>query len=106
VKALGWGAKIIDRLSADLKTEFPDMKGLSVRNLKYMRSFAEAYPDFSLIVQQPFAQLESIANHNFIFVQTLSAQIPWSHHQLLLDKVKDQDERLFYINKFSLQIML
>jgi len=56
-KILGWGAKIIDRFSIDLKTEFPDMKGLSVRNLKYMRAFAEAYPDFFSFVQPPAAQL-------------------------------------------------
>src|SRR2546428_8877132 len=45
----GWGAKIIDRLAADLKAEFPDFKGLSIRNLKYMRAFAEAYPDFQFV---------------------------------------------------------
>ena len=39
-KQQGWGAKIIDNLSRDLNLEFPDFKGLSVRNLKYMRSFA------------------------------------------------------------------
>lgn len=43
---VGWGGKIIDNLSKDLKIEFPDSKGFSVRNLKHMRSFAEAYPDF------------------------------------------------------------
>lgn len=41
----GWGAKVIDRLSADLREAFPDMKGLSVRNLKYMRDFARLCPD-------------------------------------------------------------
>ena len=41
-KSAGWGAKIIDRMSYDLKTAFPDMKGFSPRNLKYMRKFAEA----------------------------------------------------------------
>ena len=42
-----WGAKVIDTLAGDLKLEFPDFKGLSVRNLKYMRAFAEAYPNFA-----------------------------------------------------------
>src|SRR3546814_1594617 len=46
IKNAGWGAKIIDRLSADLKNEFPDVRGFSVRNLKYMRVFADAYPEF------------------------------------------------------------
>lgn len=52
----GWGAKVIDRLSADLSKEFPDMKGFSPRNLKYMRSFAVAWPD-KTIVQRLVAQI-------------------------------------------------
>jgi len=55
-KEAGWGAKVIDRLANDLKTAFPEMKGFSPRNLKYMRAFAEAWPD-ELIVQAPLAQL-------------------------------------------------
>ncbi len=60
-KTDGWGTKIIDKLSKDLKSEFPDMQGLSLRNIKYMRAFAEAYPNF-LIVQAPSAQLENSDN--------------------------------------------
>jgi predicted nuclease of restriction endonuclease-like (RecB) superfamily len=45
----GWGAKVIDRMSYDLKQEFPDMQGFSPRNLKYMRKFAEAWPDPELV---------------------------------------------------------
>ena len=41
----GWGSKVVDRLAGDLRREFPDMKGFSLRNLRYMRSFAEAWPD-------------------------------------------------------------
>jgi hypothetical protein len=52
----GWGAKIIERLSADLRREFPDMKGLSTRNLQYVRTFVEAWPD-DTITQQLVAQL-------------------------------------------------
>ena len=52
----GWGAKIIDQLARDLRSEFPGMKGLSARNLKYMRAFADAWPEES-IVQQAAAQL-------------------------------------------------
>ena len=73
----GWGAKVIDRLAKDLKREFPDMKGFSPRNLKYMRAFAEAYPDQTI-------------------VQEVLAQIPWYHNQALLDKLKAPDERLWY----------
>lgn len=54
----GWGAKVIERLSQDLRNAFPDMKGFSPRNLKYMRSFAEAWPDES-IVQEALAQFRS-----------------------------------------------
>src|SRR4051794_23485872 len=76
----GWGAKVIDRLASDLRRAFPEMSGFSPRNLKYMRSFASAWPD-ELIVQQ------------------LAAQIPWFHHCVLLDKVKDHGERLWYVRK-------
>ena len=52
----GWGAKVIDRLSHDLRDAFPDMRGLSPRNLKYMRAFAAAWPDRA-IVQRTVAQI-------------------------------------------------
>lgn len=97
-KLEGWGTKVIDRLAIDLRVEFSDFKGLSVRNLKYMRAFAEAYPEFGF-VQTPSAQLKNTDIQPVEIVQTLSAQLPWSHHQLLLDKIKDIQERLFYIQK-------
>jgi predicted nuclease of restriction endonuclease-like (RecB) superfamily len=76
----GWGSKIIEQLAKDLKSEFPLMKGFSVRNLKYMRSFAENYRDLE-------------------FVQVVLAQITWYHNITLLDKVKDSTERNFYIQE-------
>ncbi|MDF5717621.1 MAG: PDDEXK nuclease domain-containing protein [Rhizonema sp. NSF051] len=76
----GWGTKVIERLSKDLKREFPDIKGFSARNLKYMRAFAEAYPD-EQIVQQP------------------AAQIPWFHNCVLLDRVKVPEQRVWYIQQ-------
>lgn len=79
-QAEGWGARVIDRLAADLRRAFPDMKGFSPRNLKYMRAFAEAYPE------RPF-------------VQQVAAQIPWFHHCVLLDKLPSPDEREWYIRK-------
>jgi hypothetical protein len=48
-KRLGWGSLVIDNLSKDIRTEFSDATGYSVRNLKYMRSFAQAYPDIPLV---------------------------------------------------------
>src|SRR5271157_1953418 len=80
-KLEGWGTKVIDRLAMDLRVEFSDFKGLSVRNLKYMRAFAEAYPEIG-IVQTLSAQFEDKDIQSVKFVQTLAAQIPWSHHQL------------------------
>ena len=74
----GWGAKVIEQLAKDLRLEFPDMQGLSKRNLQYMRAFAEAYPDES-------------------FVQQAAAQIPWFHNCVVLDKAKDIQTREWYI---------
>lgn len=62
---LGWGAKVIKQLSADLKEDFPEMKGLSERNLKYMRAFAEAYPDFQM-VQGTLAQTGATSKNEFV----------------------------------------
>ena len=108
----GWGTKVVDRLSSDLKSEFTDMKGLSVRNLKYMRAFAEAYSNYkaltekvqnhtefksSEIVQVPPAQIAGRAMNQF--VQEHLAQLSWYHLTTLLDKVKETEARNFYILK-------
>lgn len=74
----GWGAKVIDQLSKDLASEFPEMKGFSVRNLKYMRKFAAEYLDSQ-------------------FVQEVLAQLTWYHNVTLLDKISDKQIRLFYV---------
>jgi len=76
----GWGAKVIDQLGKDLRQAFPEMQGFSPRNLKYMRAFAEAWPEESI-------------------VQQAAAQLPWFHNCILLDKVKDRGERLWYIQQ-------
>ena len=73
----GWGAKVIDRLSTDLREAFPDMQGFSPRNLKYMRAFAAAWPDAEI-------------------VQGALAQIGWYQNIALLDKLKSPSERLWY----------
>ena len=87
----GWGTKVVDRLANDLRKAFPDMRGFSFRNLKYMRAFAEAYPVF---VQDPLAQIQGEP-----IVQAPLAQITWYHHLTLFDKVKDKHVRMFYITK-------
>jgi predicted nuclease of restriction endonuclease-like (RecB) superfamily len=79
-KQEGWGTKVIDRLAADLQRAFPKLAGYSARNLKYMRAFAEAWPDRAI-------------------VQQLAAQIPWWHNCVLIDRVKDPAIREFYIRK-------
>jgi predicted nuclease of restriction endonuclease-like (RecB) superfamily len=76
----GWGAKIVDRLAADLGQAFPGMTGFGSRNLKYMRALAEAYPDRE-------------------FVQQAVAQLPWGHNVRILDAVKDAAEREWYIRQ-------
>ena len=73
----GWGSKVVDTLAHDLRNAFPDMKGFSPRNLKYMRAFAEAWPDRE-------------------FVQAVLAQLPWYHQLALLDKLRSPEERQWY----------
>ncbi len=76
----GWGAKVIDRLAEDLRQAFPAMKGFSPRNLKYMRAFAEAWPDEAI-------------------VQGVLAQLPWYHQIALLDKLPGPEIRRWYAAK-------
>jgi len=75
-----WGNKFIDNLSRDIKFEFPTAKGYSVRNLKYMAKFTKIYP-------------------NLEFVQRCVAQIPWRHNTAILDKLKDENARNWYIGE-------
>jgi predicted nuclease of restriction endonuclease-like (RecB) superfamily len=79
-KEHGWGAKVIDRLSHDLHREFPGVEGFSPRNLKYMRTFAQSWPEESI-------------------VQEALAQITWYHNLALLEKLKRPEERLWYARK-------
>ncbi len=76
----GWGAKVIDVLSADLREAFPDMRGLSARNLKYMTVFARLCPALQ-------------------FGQQAAAQLPWFHIVTLLVKVQDEGERAWYARR-------
>ena len=72
-----WGAKVIDRLATDLKRAFPEMRGFSPRNLKYMRRFAEVWAEEE-------------------FVQQVAAQLPWFHNCVLLDKLSEPGDRDWY----------
>lgn len=120
----GWGAKIIDRLSADLKKEFPAIKGLSPRNLLYMKQFAEDYTVQTLILfkqieeklrstsisQHPVAKLLQSDNENFTvqettneatpedtFLSSIVARVSWSHHIILRQKEPHLGKRLWYM---------
>jgi predicted nuclease of restriction endonuclease-like (RecB) superfamily len=76
----GWGAGIVDQVARDLRAAFPDMKGFSRTNLLYMRAFAGAWPEPS-IVQQAVGQL------------------PWGHNLVLLTKLKTAEARLAYARR-------
>lgn len=76
----GWGRKVIDRISQDIKDVFTDMKGFSPRNIKYMRKFADIWRDFEI-------------------VQQVATQIPWRSNIVLLDKLSDQNSRIWYAKK-------
>ena len=117
-----WGAKVIEKYSADLKQKFPSMKGLSVRNLVYMRQFAENYPSYRIVAlnniweqvksntQPVVALIENVENDNNKITQPLVAQleekdflnsiighISWSHHLVLLNKVPEISRRFWYM---------
>lgn len=72
-----WGDKVLQRLASNLRAAFPEMKGFSLANLKFMRAFAQAWPD-AAIGQQAVSQL------------------PWGHNVMLLTKLKDPAQRLRY----------
>jgi predicted nuclease of restriction endonuclease-like (RecB) superfamily len=74
----GWGTRVIDRLGTDLQKEFPGVEGYSPRNLKYMRSLAEAWPDPEIVPQ-------------------LVALLPWGHLRVLLDRLKEREQREWYL---------
>jgi predicted nuclease of restriction endonuclease-like (RecB) superfamily len=76
----GWGAGVIDRLSADLRVAFPEMKGFSPRNLRYMQAFAAAWSEES-ILQAPLAELS------------------WYHHLTLIEKLQNAETRIWYAQR-------
>lgn len=73
----GWGTGVIDRLAGDLRTAFPDMKGFSPRNLLYMKQAAEIFGTRQIS-------------------QQLAAKLPWGHIMVLIDKLKAENERIWY----------
>ena len=116
----GWGKQVIIQLSKDLTSQYPDDRGYSERNLRNMKRFASAYPNFPIwqvplaklkelpILQATLAELEREGKE---FVQVPLAQISWYHHMSLLSKVQDEAQRAYYItetaqNGWSRDVML
>lgn len=75
-----YGNRFIDTLATDLKLDFPNMQGLSARNLRYMKRFAKEF------------EYDSILQHNV-------AKLPWTTITTIMDKIKDNAERIWYIEK-------
>lgn len=74
-----WGAKTVQNLSNDILREFPEIKGFSVRNLQFMRQFADCYPE---------------GIH-----ETAVSQLPWGHNIILIQKIENHLKRLWYANR-------
>jgi predicted nuclease of restriction endonuclease-like (RecB) superfamily len=97
-KQEGWAASVIPKLSKDLKNELPEVSGFSERNLGYMIRFAREYQNFNNYLeiedksnlQQPVANLDN---------PKLLLTIPWGHHALLMEKIKDQTIRFWYMQQ-------
>ncbi|HOY53830.1 MAG TPA: PDDEXK nuclease domain-containing protein [Opitutaceae bacterium] len=125
-KQAGWGAGIIPRLAADLHAEFPDMAGFSERNFGRMVAFYREYPALFAILPQPAAILSEpgkvpqpaaqfdpvnrvalispppvakldLADPASPLLQPLAEKLPWAHHVILMEKVKDRDARAWYM---------
>jgi len=87
-----WGSKLIDQLTKDLKSEFPDMSGFSRYNLYHMRQFYLFYTKTEFVEQ-------AVPQNEKDFIHQLGGKIPWGHHVLILKKTKDPEEALFYIRE-------
>ena len=89
-----WGDGLIKQLSSDLQQEFPNMKGFSISNIKYIKQWYLFYYKDITIGQQVVGQLENIFN-----IQELVSQIPWGHNLRIIAQCKSTEEAMFYIHK-------
>lgn len=103
---LGWGTQVVEQLSKDLTSRFPDDRGYSSRNLWNMKRFAKAYPNFPILqvplaeirkLPIPQASLAELVKDGKEFLNVPLTQITWYHHISLLPKIKDAAKRAFYI---------
>lgn len=111
----GWGTAVIPRLSLALHNELPELKGFSERNIKLMLAFYREYPNPSVFMQQPVAQIparsmlpQPMPNlPEAAIVPPVVAQlpdsliwtVPWAHHVILMQKVKDLAVRRWYMEQ-------
>ena len=86
----GYGGKVVEQLSVDLKVEFPDTDGFSPRSLWDMKRFYEFYTESDQILPRPVA-----VSDNNILPQVV-AVLPWGHNRLILSKIKDRQEAIYY----------
>ena len=99
-----WGDGFLKQMAKDLSTDFPEMKGFSHRNLKYMRQWVTFWNDTPQIGQQAVAQITDPKVQQLVAQLPLGAaqlvsQIPWGHNVRILDKLKDPADALFYVQK-------
>ena len=95
----GWGAGVIPRLARDLHNDLPEEKGFSERNINQMLAFYREYAQLSF-VQQPAAQIETepkVPQAAALFTAELILALPWTHHAILMAKVKDPATRHWYM---------
>lgn len=95
-----WGSGFIEQLSKDLKEEFPEMKGFSKRNIELIRQWYLFYNESLLITKQVVSQLKPVGNdQNIGGLTNRIFQMPWGHHILIIQKIKNIAEADFYINE-------
>ena len=98
----GWGESVVERLAADLRAAFPDMRGFSVANMWRMKQFylAHSTPEFlAQAVRELGPVPQSTPEPEFLaqVVRELVATVPWGHHVVLLGKLADPAARLYYL---------
>lgn len=100
-----WGTKVLERLSADLKNEFPQVKGFSVRNCQFMIQFYKEYNQELTFAKPSVSQSgEAITKPSVSQLSQPKYDLPitlisWAHNIVLMQKVKDLDARYWYMTK-------
>ena len=100
-KIASWGDGWLKELSRELMAEFPDMKGLSYRNLKYIRQWYQFYNEQLTIGQQVVAQLDNVNMQQPVaqISEEVFFSVPWGHHLYIISQCKDVNRAVFYLKK-------